>query len=113
MSKHKKKKKAYLTIITSFNSKSPFEYLAHRHNFKIFSIIFIVDNAVNIQIVNNKSFIKDIRLYLERCVAAIVCSDLEPEGIGTVITQITDDNGIISNITLENALELNAVVIIK
>ena len=101
---HPNKKRAYLKRITAFNSKASAEKLAHRHKFNIMPITCVVDNAVNVHIVNEKSLFKDIRPCSERCVATIGGSDLKPEGIGTVITQITDDNSTTSNVTLENAL---------
>ena len=49
------------------------------------SITFVVDNVADVHIVNNKMLFKDIRPCAERCVVTIGGSDLEPEGIGTVI----------------------------
>ena len=65
---------------------------------------FVVNNTANFHIVNDKSVFKEMIPCSERCVTTIGGSDLQPEGIGTVITQITDDNGDVSNIILNNTL---------
>ena len=104
LNRHKNNKKTYLIITTAFNSETSIEHLTQRHKCNILSIKFVVDNADNVHIVNRKSVFKDIRPCLERCNTTICGLDSEPEGIGTVIAQITDDNVITSNITIENVL---------
>ena len=104
LKRNKYKKKTCLTITTAFNSEASIKNLTHRHKLNIISITFVVANVANVHIVNDKSLFKEIIPCSDRCVATIGGSDLEAEGIFTVITQITDDNGTTSNIILENAL---------
>ena len=68
------------------------------------SVTCVVNNAASVHIVSEKSLFKEIKPCTKRCVVNIGGSDLEPEGIGAVFTQVTDDNVTVSNITLDNAL---------
>ena len=97
-------KQVYFNVTTAFQSKASVEDFVKRHMFNILAIIFVIDNAANVHIGNDKNMFKTLNPCTHRCVATIGGTDLEPEGIGTVIIQVQDNEGVFSEMTLEDVL---------
>ena len=100
----KRKHRAYFNVTTAFQSKASVEEFVKRHMFNFLAIIFVIDNAANVHIANERTMFHTLRPCTKRCVATIGGTDLVPEGIGTVLVNIKDDEGISSILTLEDVL---------
>ena len=61
--------------------------------FNILAIIFVVDNASNVHVGNDKKVFKTLNPCTQRYVATIDGTDLKPEVIGTVLIQVQDNEG--------------------
>ena len=72
--------------------------------FNLLAIIFVIDNAANVHIGNDRTMFHTLRPCTERCVATIGGIDLVPEGIGTVLVNIKDDEGVSSILALEDVV---------
>ena len=98
------KKKAYFNVKSVFQSEASVEYAVQLHMFNFLAIIFVVDNAINVHIINDKSMFKIFKPCTHKCVTTIGGADFEPEGIVTFIITIQDNTGASSYITLEDVL---------
>ena len=72
--------------------------------YNILAIKFAVNNASNVHIGNNKNIFTTLKPCTQHCVATIGGTDLEPEGIGTILIHVQDNEGLSSEMTLDDVL---------